>query len=236
LAGDRRVTVGSPPAAAHLTPAAASRWRRSGSRNHHPVDSSWPDQIRRQRRPPARGNYIDIPIGQAHLDMTRGLPPRRLRSLPRSRNQEGGGGPGGTAVERKKPSMFLVHFVGDMPSRCMRRQQGQGRQRRQARLLRANSNLHSAWDSGYWDAWEKEDELFARFSADLTEKRAKEWGKGLSKRGGSNPTGRAEGGLPENCRKLRTAGLVKVDARTSARPTPSSRRKIEKAGRGWRRC
>ena len=75
--------------------------------------------------------------------------------------------------------MFLVHFVGDMhqPLHCSDNKDKGGNDVK-LDFFGRTSNLHSVWDSGLLGRMGQEDALFAQFSKDLTEKRARKWGKG----------------------------------------------------------
>ena len=167
-------------AASHLTPAAAARVAEIlGPETSLESISSWADQVRRERAATAPWHYIDIPIDKPHLDMARDCPTGDcvLAKIEDFRKQVVD--PVATAVQRREALMFLVHFVGDMhqPLHCSNNHDKGGNDVK-VDLFERNSNLHSVWDSGLLGRMGTEDELFARFSRDLTPKLAKKWGKG----------------------------------------------------------
>jgi hypothetical protein len=76
----------------------------------------------------------------------------------------------------------------------------------------------------------KEDELFARFSADLTEKRAKKWGKGTVEEWAEQSHKAAQKVVYGKLPKAPAGGLVKVDAAYERAADPVIKAQIEKAG------
>jgi len=167
-------------AAAHLTPAAAARVAEIlGPGTTMASISSWADQIRRERAPTGPWHYIDILIVNKHLDMTRDCPTGDCVITKIAEFRKVVVDPAATPVQRREALMFLVHFVGDMhqPLHCSDNHDKGGNDVKMEVFGRA-SNLHSAWDSGFLGRMGQEDALFARYSADLTPKKAKNWGKG----------------------------------------------------------
>ena len=177
-------------AAAHLTPVAAERVAEIlGPDTTMQSISSWPDQIRHDRAVTGPWHYIDIHIDKPHLDMARDCPKGDCVIAKIEDFRKVVVDPAATAVQRKEALMFLVHFVGDMhqPLHCSDNQDKGGNDVK-LDFFGRDYNLHSAWDSGLLGRIGKEDELFTRSSSDLTQKRAKKWGKGRWKSGRSNPT------------------------------------------------
>ena len=167
-------------AAAHLTPAAAARVAEIlGPGTTMASVSSWPDQIRRDRAATGPWHYIDILIEHKHLDMARDCPKGDCVITKIADFRKVVVDPAATPVERKEALMFLVHFVGDMhqPLHCADNHDKGGNDVKLDFFGRA-SNLHSVWDSGMLGRIGQEDTLFARYSADLTPKKAKKLGKG----------------------------------------------------------
>ena len=219
-------------AAAHLTPAAAARVAEIlGPGTTMQAVASWADQIRRSRAATGPWHYIDIPIGQPHLDMARDCPKgdcviAKIEDFTKVMVD-----PAVAAEQRKEALMFLVHFVGDMhqPLHCSDNKDKGGNDVKLDFFGRP-SNLHSVWDSGLLGRIGQEDALFAQFSADLTEKRAKKWGKGTVEAWAeqSHKAGRkvVYGKLP----KAEAGGEVKVDAAYEHLADPVIKDQIEKAG------
>jgi hypothetical protein len=167
-------------AAAHLTPAAAARVAEIlGPGTTIASIASWADQIRREREPTGQWHYIDILIEHKHLDMARDCPKGECVITKIAEFRKVVVDPAATPVARREALMFLVHFVGDMhqPLHCSDNHDRGGNDVKFNFSNRA-SNLHSVWDSGMLGRMGTEDALFARYSADLTPKKAKKLGKG----------------------------------------------------------
>lgn len=167
-------------AAAHLTPAAAARVAEIlGPDTTMASISSWADQIRRERAATGPWHYIDILIEHKHLEMARDCPKGDCVIAKIADFRKVVVDPAATPVERREALMFLVHFVGDMhqPLHCADNHDKGGNDVK-LDFFGKPSNLHSVWDSGLLGRIGQEDPLFARYSADLTEKKAKKLGKG----------------------------------------------------------
>jgi hypothetical protein len=91
-------------------------------------------------------------------------------------------------------------------------------------------NLHSVWDSGLLGRIGKEDELFTRFSADLTDKRATKWGKGTVEEWAEQSHKAAQKVVYGKLPKAPAGGPVKVDAAYERLADPLIKAQIEKAG------
>jgi hypothetical protein len=141
--------------------------------------SSWADQIRRDRAATGTWHYIDILIEHKHLNMARDCPNGDCVITKIAEFRKVVADPAATPAARKEALMFIVHFVGDMhqPLHCSDNHDKGGNDVKLNFSDRA-SNLHSVWDSGILGRMGQEEELFARYSADLTEKKAKKLGKG----------------------------------------------------------
>ena len=167
-------------AAAHLTPAAAARVAEILGRDTTMASiSSWADQIRRERAATGPWHYVDIQITDKHLDMTRDCPKGDCVIAKIADFRKVVVDPAATPVQRKEALMFLVHFVGDMhqPLHCSDNHDKGGNDVK-LKFFDRDSNLHSVWDSGLLGRIGQEEALFARYSADLTPKKAKKLGKG----------------------------------------------------------
>ena len=219
-------------AAAHLTPAAAARVAEIlGSGTTMQAISSWPDQIRRERAATGPWHYIDIPIDKPHLDMARDCPKGDCVIAKIEEFQKVVTDPAATAVERKEALMFLVHFVGDMhqPLHCSDNKDKGGNDVKLDFFGRP-SNLHSVWDSGLLGRMGKEDELFAEFSQDLTEKRAKKWGKGTVEAWAEQSHKAAQKVVYGKLPAAPAGGQVTVDAAYERLADPVIKVQIERAG------
>src|ERR1700722_17811224 len=76
--------------------------------------ASWPDEIRRSRTETGPWHYIDIPIGQLHLDMARDCPKgdcviKKIEDFEAVLRD-----PSTPAEQRREALMFVIHFVGDL--------------------------------------------------------------------------------------------------------------------------
>jgi hypothetical protein len=145
--------------------------------------SSWPDQIRGQRRETGTWHYIDIPIDKPHLDMARDCPKGDCVLAKIEEFRKALKDPATGATQRREALMFVVHFVGDMhqPLHCSDNKDNGGNGVRAQFADHAAdrpSNLHSVWDSGLLSRMpKKEDDLFAEWSKDSAS-HAKKWAKG----------------------------------------------------------
>ena len=167
-------------AAAHLTPAAAAKVQEIlGSGVTMASVSSWADQVRNQRRETAPWHFIDIPIDKPHLDMARDCPKEGCVISKIEEFQKVLADPALTPEQKKEPLMFLIHFIGDMhqPLHCSDNHDRGGNDVRLDFFGRP-SNLHSVWDSGLLGRLGAEDAEFAEFSKELSNSRAKKWGRG----------------------------------------------------------
>jgi hypothetical protein len=219
-------------AAAHLTPAAAARVAQIlGPGSTLESIASWADQVRRQREATATWHYIDIPISKPHLDMARDCPKgdcviARIESF-----QKVVVDPAVTDVQRREALMFLVHFVSDMhqPLHCSNNEDKGGNDVK-LDFFGRSYNLHSVWDSGLLGRMGKEDELFARFSSDLTPKMARKWGKGSVQQWAEQSHKAAQKVVYGKLPKAPAGGTAKVDAAYEGLADPVIRDQIEKAG------
>jgi hypothetical protein len=141
--------------------------------------SSWPDEIRRARAETGHWHYTDIPIDRPHLDMQLDCPAGDCAIAKIEDFQKVLGDPAAPPQERREALMFVVHFVGDMhqPLHSADNKDKGGNDVR-ADFFGKATNLHSVWDSGLLTRMGGEDELFARFSRDLTPGREKKWARG----------------------------------------------------------
>jgi hypothetical protein len=219
-------------AAAHLTPAAAARVAEIlGPGTTMQSISSWPDQIRPQREATGPWHYIDIPIDKPHLDMARDCPKGDCVIARIEEFQKVVVDPAATPVERREALMFLVHFVGDMHQPLHSADnKDKGGNDVKVDFFGRNYNLHSVWDSGLLGRMGKEDELFAQFSRDLTDKRAKKWGKGTPEEWAEQSHKAAQKVVYGKLPKAPAGGQIKVDAAYERLADPVIKDQIEKAG------
>src|ERR1035437_587452 len=219
-------------AAAHLTPAAAARVAEIlGPGTTIQSIANWPDQVRRERAATAPWHYIDIPIDQPHLDMAGGAPKGDCVLAKIENFKKVGVAPAATAVERKEALMFLVHFVGDMPQplHCSDNKDKGGNDVKLDFFGRP-SNLHSVWDSGLLGRIGQEDALFTQYSNDLTEKRAKKWGKGSVEAWAEQSHKAAQKVVYGKLPAAPPGGQVTVDAAYERLADPVIKEQIERAG------
>src|ERR1700683_70251 len=140
--------------------------------------ASWPDEIRRSRPETGEWHYIDIPIDQPHLDMSRDCPKgdcviKKIEDFEVVLHD-----PNMPAVQRREALMFLFHFVGDMHQPLHDSDnKDQGGNDVRVTYNGRNTNLHSLWDSGLLGHMGKESELFPGYSAE-SPRHAKKWAKG----------------------------------------------------------
>ena len=167
-------------AAAHLNPAAAAQVKAIlGPGASLASVSSWADQVRNSRRETAPWHFIDIPITQPHLDMTRDCPKGDCVIAKIEDFRKVLADAAAAPEHRNEALRFLVHFVGDMhqPLHCADNNDRGGNEVR-VDFFGRNMNLHSVWDSGLLGRMPPEDQLFAQLSKHLTEGRARKLGKG----------------------------------------------------------
>jgi hypothetical protein len=167
-------------AQAHLTPAAAAKVQEIlGPGVTMASISSWADQVRNQRRETGPWHYIDIPIAKKHLEMTRDCPKEGCVISKIEEFERVLADAAVVPAQKKEPLMFLVHFIGDMhqPLHCSDNKDRGGNEVR-LDFFGRSSNLHSVWDSGLLSRLPAEDAEFAELSKELSNSRAKKWGKG----------------------------------------------------------
>jgi S1/P1 Nuclease len=140
--------------------------------------ASWADDVRHSRPETAKWHFIDIPIGKAHLDMTRDCAKGDCIVGELLKLRHDLQDPATPAAERREALMFLIHFIGDMhePLHCANNQDRGGNSVRVVFHDRPTS-LHSLWDSGLLNRMASEDELFADLSA-VAAHQERKWAKG----------------------------------------------------------
>jgi hypothetical protein len=164
----------------HLTPAAAAQVRTILGPDATLMSvSSWADEVRNARRETGPWHYVDIPIGEHHLDMNRDCKNNDCVVAKIEELRKVLADPAAQPIARKEALMFLVHFIGDMhqPLHCSDNRDRGGNEVR-LDFFGRNSNLHSVWDSGLLSRMPTENDLFAAWSKDLSNSHAKKWGKG----------------------------------------------------------
>jgi hypothetical protein len=143
--------------------------------------SSWADRYRIAHPETGPWHYIDIPIANAHLNMSRDcakddcVVARIEQFRDRLKN------PATPPAERREALLFLVHFVGDMHQPLhSSNNQDRGGNETQVVFQGRGTNLHSLWDIGLLRRMGTEDELFPKLFAESREHR-KKWAKGSVK-------------------------------------------------------
>jgi hypothetical protein len=167
-------------AAAHLTPTASAKVQEIlGPGVTMASIASWADQVRPQRRESAPWHFVDIPIREKHLVMTRDCPKEGCVISKIEEFQRMLADPSLTPAQKKEPLMFLVHFIGDMhqPLHCSDNKDRGGNDVH-LDFFNRNSNLHSVWDSGLLSRMSGEEAQFTDLSKDLSNSHAKKWGRG----------------------------------------------------------
>ena len=140
--------------------------------------ASWADEARRTRPETAPWHYVDIPIGQAHLNFARDCAKgqcivAKIEDLRKTVRD-----PAAPPDQRREALMYLVHFVADMhePLHCSNDNDRGGNTVRVV-FFERQTNLHSLWDSGLISRLPPEDQLFAELSKESA-RNAKKWRKG----------------------------------------------------------
>jgi hypothetical protein len=162
-------------AEAQLTPAAKARVVEIlGPASTMASVSSWADEIRRSRPETGPWHYIDIPIDKPHLDMARDCPKGDCVIAKIEELQVTLKDPATAPEKRREALMFLIHFVGDMhqPLHCSDNND-KGGNTVKIQFMDHPGNLHGLWDSGLLNRMGKEDELFARLSAESSSHKKK---------------------------------------------------------------
>jgi hypothetical protein len=219
-------------AAAHLTPAATARVAEIlGPSVTLQSIASWPDQIRRERVATSPWHYIDIPIDKPHLDMARDCPKGECVIAKIEDFKKVVADPAATPVQRREALIFLVHFVADMhqPLHCSDNKDKGGNDVK-LDFFGRNSNLHSLWDSGLLQRMGDEETLFTQYSKDLTEKRAKKWGKGTVESWAEQSHKAAQKVVYGMLPRAPAGGQVKIDAAYEHLADPIIKDQIERAG------
>ncbi|HTS61310.1 MAG TPA: S1/P1 nuclease [Candidatus Acidoferrales bacterium] len=219
-------------ASAHLNPAAAAKVKEIlGPDTSMTSVSSWADQVRNSRRDTAPWHFVDIPITKPHLDLVRDCPKGDCVVVKIEEFRKILADPATGPAQRREALMFLIHFIGDMhqPLHCSDNKDRGGNEVR-LDFFGRNQNLHSIWDGGLLGRMGTEDVLFAQFSKDLTDKRAKKWGKG-SVREWAEESHKAGvktvyGKLP----KPPAGGPAKITPEYEKAADPLIQQQIEKAG------
>jgi hypothetical protein len=219
-------------AAAHLTPQATARVAEVlGQGNTMQSIASWADQVRRDRAPTGPWHYVDIPIDKPHFDMARDCPKGDCVIAKIEEFQRTVVDPAATPVQRREALLFLIHFVGDMhqPLHCSDNKDKGGNDVKLDFFGRP-SNLHSMWDSGLLGRIGQEDALFAKLSKDLTNRRARKWGKGSVSSWADQSHKVAQAVVYGKLPKPPAGSDIKVDASYEQLADPVIQQQIEKAG------
>ena len=126
--------------------------------------------------------------------------------------------------------MFLVHFVGDMhqPLHCSDNKDRGGNEVR-LDFFGRNQNLHSVWDGGLLSRMGAEDALFAVYSKDLTDKRARKWGRGTV-RDWAGESHKAAVKITYGKLPKAPAGQLKITPDYEKAADPVIKQQIERAG------
>jgi nuclease S1 len=221
-------------AAAHLSPAASAKVSEIlGPGVSLASISSWADQVRGQRRDTGPWHYIDIPINQRHLDMTRDCPKGDCVIAKIEEFRKTIADPAASPQQRKEALQFLVHFIGDMhqPLHCSDNMDRGGNEVR-LDFFGRNMNLHSVWDGGLLGRIDSgsEDALFGELSKNLTNGRAKKWGKGTVRDWAEQSHKAAVKIVYGKLPKAPAGGQVKITTEYEKLADPLVREQIERGG------
>jgi hypothetical protein len=192
--------------------------------------ASWADEVRRSRAETGPWHYIDIPIGQPHLDMARDCPKgdcviKKIEDFEVILRD-----PNTPPVQRREALMFLIHFVGDM-HQPLHSSDNHDKGGNDVRVVYKDRpmNLHSLWDSGLLASMGKEDNLFPLYLTDA-ERHARKWAKGSvedwSEQAHKEAVKVSYGKLP----KAENGAPAAITAEYEKKADPVIREQIEKAG------
>lgn len=193
--------------------------------------SSWPDEIRRELPETATWHFIDIPIDQKRLGMTRdclngNCVVQKIEDFEAVLRD-----PNATPVQRREALMFVIHFIGDMHQPLHSSDdKDRGGNAKRVVFEGRNTNLHSLWDGVLLGKIGTENDLFPAWSADSA-RHARKWDKGT-------PADWAEqshklavkityGKLPKLADKTQPYA---IDSAYAKQAEPVIREQVEKAG------
>jgi hypothetical protein len=129
--------------------------------------------------------------------------------------------------------MFLVHFIGDMhqPLHCSDNKDRGGNEVR-VEFFGRNMNLHSTWDGGLLGRIDSgsEDALFAELSKDLSNGRAKKWGRGTVRDWAEQSHKAAVKVVYGKLPKAPASGPIKITPEYEKAADPLIKEQIERAG------
>lgn len=192
--------------------------------------ASWADEVRRSRPESGPWHYIDIPLQQSHLDLTRdcgkaGCVVVEIAELRRRVHD-----PATPPDQRREALMFLIHFIGDMhqPLHC-EDNNDRGGNSVQVQFFGRRSNLHSVWDSGLLGRIGTEEQLFAGLSQESAGHAAR-YSKGTVAKWAEESHKAARKVAYAKLPKTVQGAPVVVDARYEKAVDPVIRRQIELAG------
>jgi len=192
--------------------------------------ASWPDEIRRGRPETGPWHYIDIPIDKPHLDMARDCPKGECVIAKIEEFEKALKDPAVAPDKKREDLMFLIHFVGDMhqPLHCSDNND-KGGNGVKVQFNDHQSNLHSLWDSGLLNRMPKEDELFAKLSADA-KKHRKKYAKGTVEDWAEQAHTAAQKVVYGLLPKTPEGGVLVIRANYERRADPLIEQQIARAG------
>lgn len=192
--------------------------------------SSWADELRSQRPKTGPWHYVDIPIDQPRLVMTRDCPDGNcvvaqiavVRRILRD--------PAASADERREALMFLIHFIGDVhqPLHCSDNHD-HGGNGVPVQFLDYRGNLHSLWDSVLLGRMGSEDQLFPALERESA-RRAKKFDQGDVTRWANDAHKQARKLVYGKLPKPQAGEAAIIDAAYEKAADALIRRQIEAAG------
>ena len=217
-------------AEAQLTPAARERVANIlGPGQTLASISSWADEVRRSRPETAPWHYIDIPIDQKHLNMTRDCPKGDCVIAEIERLEATLRDPSTPAPAQREALMFLVHFIGDMhqPLHCSDNHDHGGNEV-QVVFNGRTARLHGVWDGMLLSRIGAADQLFPELSAESA--RHKKYRKGSVERWAEESHKAAQKVVYGKLPAASDGKPVELTAAYEAAADPLIKLQLEKAG------
>jgi len=122
--------------------------------------ASWADEVRRSRPDTAGWHFIDVPITEKHLKMTRDCPKGDCVVTEIARLRAALHNPATPPDQQREDLMFLIHFIGDMHQPLHSSDNGdRGGNSVRVVFHDRQTNLHSIWDGALLNRMPPEDQL-----------------------------------------------------------------------------
>lgn len=192
--------------------------------------ASWADEVRRSRPDTATWHYVDIPIQQKHLDLSRDCPEGNCVLAKIAEMRKKLMNPATPIEQQREALMYLVHFVGDMhqPLHCSDNDDKGGNSVKVA-LYERQTNLHSAWDSGLLGRLPPADQLFPELSEE-SRRRRKKYAKGTVTKWAEESHRSAQKVIYGKLPKVNAGGAMALTAQYERTADVVIREQLEKAG------